>query len=68
VSTVPNDLQDPGLEMQGHSGQWEHRQSRFDRDGGKIGAEDAQTPESIQSDMATKRTPGMCYKTMLGKF
>ena len=68
MSTVLDDLQDPGLEMQGHSGQWEHRQPRFDRDGGETGAEKEQAPESIQGDVAAEMTPGMCYKTMLGKF
>jgi hypothetical protein len=29
-------MQDQGLEMQGHCGQRKHRQSRFDRDGGKL--------------------------------
>ena len=29
MQIVPDDLQDQGLEMQGHSGQWEHRQSHF---------------------------------------
>jgi hypothetical protein len=68
MQTVPDDLQDQGLEMKGHSGQWEHRQYRFKRDGGEIGTGDAQTPKSIQSVMATERTPGMCYKAMLGQF
>jgi hypothetical protein len=45
-----------------------HPSFGFDRDGGEIGAKNTQTPESIQGDMAAKRTPGTCYKTMLGEF
>jgi hypothetical protein len=61
-------MQDQGLEMQSHRAQWKHRQSRFDRNGGEIGAENTQAPESIQGDMAAERTPGTSYETMLAEF
>ena len=61
MQTIQDHMQDQGLEMQGHCGQWKHRQSRLNRDGGEIGAGDNRSPESIQSIMVAEGTSGECH-------